>query len=403
MIFYNAGLHFFHFLVWIYSFFDAKSKLFVDGRKNSFQKLLAFNNTLKTDEEVYWFHCASLGEFEQARPLIESIKARQPAHKIAISFFSSSGYEIQKNYPTVDLIFYLPKASKLNAQKVLHWLKPTKIFFIKYEFWINYINTAHRNGIPIYLVSALFNKKQIFFQWYGSLFLSVLKKYSKIFVQDQSSFETLKEYHIESLVSGDTRFDRVLMNKSKAQKKPLIEAFAGNKKIVVLGSSWPKEEELIFSAYEVRLNYKIIIAPHNIARIVNIPPSLKSIQYSEATLENISVYEVLIIDNIGMLSSLYSYAQLAFVGGGFRSALHNILEAAVFGIPVLYGYQTQKHPEAEALQEAGGGLIIHDSQQLEYVLRNLFENEIQFNTMGKKAQTFIEENAGATEKILREI
>ncbi len=403
MILYNIGLRFLHSLFWIAHFVNAKANLFVKGRRQSFIKLDRFNKSRNTKNLLYWFHCASLGEFEQARPLMEAIKIQHPETLIAISFFSPSGYEIQKNYATADLVFYLPMASKANAQKVLYLLQPQKIFFIKYEFWLNYINVAHRLEIPVYLVSALFNPQQLFFKWYGTMFLSVLRKYSKIFVQDKSSFDLLQKYQIKSIISGDTRFDRVLTNKTKVEKNELIESFAGDKKIIVLGSSWQQEERLIFSAYQANLNYKIIIAPHDIKRKIKVPSTLKSISYSQASIKNINGYEVLIIDNIGMLASLYGYAHLAFVGGGYRGSLHNILEAAVFGIPVVYGYQTQKHPEAEALQKAGGGIIIDEQEQLSKILYDLLTNDSERDVVCKNSLNFIIENAGATQKIMAEI
>jgi len=403
MIIYNIGLRFLHFFIWVGSFFNAKAKLFVDGRKETFEKLNTFKNSLGQKESIYWFHCASLGEFEQARPLIEEYKHRHPDIKIAISFFSPSGYEVQKKYALADIVFYLPMASKTNALKVLDVLKPEKIFFIKYEFWLNYINEAYKQRIPVYLVCALFNPQQFFFQWYGKIFLNILPKYAAIFVQDEASVQLLEKYNIKSIACGDTRFDRVLTNKAKAKKNELIESFANGKKIIVLGSSWPTEEELIFSAKEELLNYKIIIAPHDISRNLIIPSHLRSIKYSEASTGNIADAEVLIIDNIGMLASLYSYAYIAFVGGGFRASLHNILEAAVFGIPVIYGNQTIKHPEAEALQEAGGGIIISDLQELKTQLTMLLSNSNKWAEMAENAALFVAKNTGATQKILNEI
>jgi 3-deoxy-D-manno-octulosonic-acid transferase len=403
MLIYNIGLRLLHFLIVVYSAFNAKAKLFVEGRKDSFRKLNEYHQAKQGNEMLYWFHCASLGEFEQARPLIEKIKNTQSETKIAISFFSPSGYEIQKNYALADLVFYLPMATKANADEVLRLLHPNKIFFIKYEFWLHYIMQAHRHNIPVFLVSALFRTNQIFFQWYGKLFYNILDKYAEIFVQDEASFNLLKENNIKSVITGDTRFDRVLANKAKAQKNTIIESFAGNKKIIVLGSSWQPEEELIFNTYDPMLNYKIIIAPHDIKRNIAIPDSITSMRYSMAKEGNIADKEVLIIDNIGMLSTLYNYASLAFVGGGYRGSLHNILEAAVFGIPVLYGPQTQKHPEAEALQAAGGGMIIQNEAHLKTILHDLFTNETLRINMGADAFRYIESNSGATQKIISSI
>jgi 3-deoxy-D-manno-octulosonic-acid transferase len=331
------------------------------------------------------------------------MKEEKPDLKIAISFFSPSGFEIQKNYALADLVFYLPMAIEKNAKEVLHLLKPDKIFFIKYEFWLNYISQAYKENIPVYLVSALFDPSQFFFKWYGKIFYNILDKYSVIFVQDRASHDLLSSYNINSIISGDTRFDRVMTNKIRAKENKLISAFLNNKKLIVLGSSWQTEEDLIMNVYDPNLNYKIVIAPHDIKREIKIPAGILSIKYSEIGEIDISDHEVLIIDNIGMLSTLYRYSSFAFVGGGFRGSLHNILEAAVFGIPVIYGPQTQKHPEAEALEDAGGGFIIHDDKELQKIIYNFITDEVSRASAGSDSYNFIERNCGATYKIISEI
>ena len=403
MLIYNLVLRFFHACIYLYSFINRKANLFVSGRQQSLKKLVLFQQQRNSEHPLYWFHCASLGEFEQARPLIESLKLSQPKLQIAISFFSPSGYEIQHKYAQADVVFYLPMATPRNSQRVIKLLNPNKIFFIKYEFWLNYINAAYNSKIPVYLVSALFNSKQIFFRWYGTLFFNILKKYKKIFVQDESSQLLLKQHGISSIVSGDTRFDRVLANKEKATSNKLIEDFTEGKKLIVLGSSWPKEEEYMLNNYDSTLNYKIIIAPHDIQRNLLLKGSIPFIKYSEANTDNILGKQLLIIDNIGMLSSLYSYANIAFVGGGFRGSLHNILEAAVFGIPVIYGSETQKHPEGEHLEAAGGGIKIEGDIQLRETIKVLLTDESISKKMGYNAEQFIIRNSGATLKILSEI
>ena len=403
MLLYNLSVRFFHFLARAYSNFNLKAKYFIQGREESFSKLQSYHQNKSENEQVYWFHCASLGEFEQARPLMEALKNTGTGCRIALSFFSPSGYQIQKNYDLADLVFYLPMDTRANAEELLRLLEPKKIFFIKYEFWLNYLTAASKKNIPLYLVSALFRPGHIFFKWYGKIFLNILPLYSKIFVQDQASSDLLKKFNVSSTIAGDTRFDRVLENKSKAKKNLLIESFAGTEKIIVLGSSWPEEEELIFKAYDKLLNYKIIIAPHDISRQIAVPPALSSIRYSALNQDNMHGKDVLIIDNIGMLATLYHYASLAFVGGGYRGSLHNILEAAVFGIPVIYGPQTQKHPEAEALQEAGGGIIIQDPEHLKLIIKRFLNDEPHRMKVGIDAGRFIENNSGATQKILSEI
>lgn len=403
MILYNLGIFLLHWGIGIAAIFNKKAALFVNGRKESKRSLKNFSQNIQPNSTLYWFHCASLGEFEQARPLMEAIRVTQPEIKFVVSFFSPSGYEIQKNYALADLVFYLPAATASNAAMVLDYVKPQKVFFIKYEFWIHYIQSAYHRNIPVYLVSALFNPNQIFFKWYGGIYLKLLPLYKCIFVQDEASITLLKKYGIGSELSGDTRFDRVLANKVKARDFDIIQAFISNQKVLVLGSSWHDEERLLFKAVDDNLSFKIIIAPHDITRTINVPSHFSCIRFSEATVENIAQTQVLIIDNIGMLASLYRCAYVALVGGGFRGSLHNILEAAVYGMPVLYGYQTDKHPEAEQLVEAGGGIIFHNETELKTQLQLLFKDESMREKMGKSASRFIENNAGATAKILAKI
>ncbi len=403
MILYNLGIFLLDLGIRLASIFNKKAAKLVNGRKDSMRLLKQFHQTIQPNATIYWFHCASLGEFEQARPLMEAIRATQPEIRFVVSFFSPSGYEIQKNYALADLVFYLPCATASNATLVIDCIKPEKIFFIKYEFWIHFIQTAYRRNIPVYLVSALFNPNQIFFKWYGKIYLNLLPRYKCIFVQDVDSITLLKKHGIASKLSGDTRFDRVLVNKAKAQDFDIIQAFISNQKVLVLGSSWHDEERILFKAVDDNLSFKIVIAPHDITRTINVPSNFSSLRFSEATLENVTQAQVLIIDNIGMLASLYRCANVALVGGGFRASLHNILEAAVYGIPVLYGNQTNKHPEAEQLVAAGGGVIFHNEVELKTQLQLLFQDEFLQKKMGESASRFIENNAGATSKILAEI
>ncbi len=403
MILYNLGIFLLEFGIRLAAIFNKKAALLVNGRKDSMRLLKQFHQTTQPNATIYWFHCASLGEFEQARPLMEAIRATQPEIRFVVSFFSPSGYEIQKNYALADFVFYLPSATASNAMLVIDCIKPEKMFFIKYEFWIHYIQTAYRRNIPVYLVSALFNPNQIFFKWYGKIYLNLLPRYKCIFVQDVDSITLLKKHGIDSKLSGDTRFDRVIANKAKARDFDIIQAFISNQKVLVLGSSWHDEERLLFKALGKNLSFKIVIAPHDITRTINVPDNFSSLRFSEATIENVASAQVLIIDNIGMLASLYRCANVALVGGGFRSSLHNILEAAVYGIPVLYGNQTNKHPEAEQLVAAGGGVIFHNEVELKTQLQLLFHDEFLQKKMGESASRFIENNAGATAKILAEI
>ncbi len=383
----------------IASLWNNKAKLFVDGRKTTWNKLQAFK---PDSNDVYWFHCASLGEFEQARPLIEKLKGLK-ACKVVITFFSPSGYEIRKNYDVADLIIYLPKDSPKNAKRFLNKINPTNIFFIKYEFWPNYLLEAHKRGIPAYLVSGVFRKKQIFFKWYGGYMRNVLKSFDKIFLQNIKSQVLLDQINIKSIVTGDTRFDRVMDNAQNVKSFPLIEQFVNQQPTLVVGSCWQEDETVIFPVLNKIDNLKIIVAPHELgeAHFKSIESNLskKIIRYSQLeSTQNISDYEVLIIDNIGMLMHLYQYAKVAYIGGAFGKGLHNILEPASFGVPVIFGNKYAKFPEAFQFIDEQIGFSINNSNEFEKILNILLKQDIT-----AKVLRFMNTHKGATDKILKEI
>ncbi|MBK9191522.1 MAG: 3-deoxy-D-manno-octulosonic acid transferase [Crocinitomicaceae bacterium] len=351
---------------------------------------------------LYWFHCASLGEFEQGRPLIEALKQKENC-QIAVSFFSPSGYEIRKNYDLADVIFYLPKDSKKNAKKVFDLIKPDAVFFVKYEFWANYIFEAQNRKIPFYSVAAVFRKNQIFFKGYGGFMRSVLKACTTIFVQHESSKKLLNEIGIDSIISGDTRYDRVMKNAEKVQRFEKIDAFVNDKKVFVCGSLWKPDLEVVSDGLKnLGSDWKIILTTHEIdeahlTEAENYFGGKKIVRYSNLTDQN-SEADILLIDNVGMLMHVYGYANLAYVGGAFKTGLHNILEPASFGLPVIFGPNHQKFPEAKLFIENGIGFSVSDSVKFKNVLTDLQKENHQ-----EKVLQFMNSQRGATEKILKRI
>jgi 3-deoxy-D-manno-octulosonic-acid transferase len=387
------------FAVRLISLWSPKAKLFIEGRKESIEKL---NNFKRESGNLYWFHCASLGEFEQARPVIEKLKDIELC-KIVITFFSPSGFEIRKNYELGDLILYLPKDSRKNARLLLNILKPTKIFFIKYEFWPNYLLEADNQKIPTYLVSGVFRKSQLFFKWYGTFMRSVLNTFNQIYVQDEGSYKLLKTINVDSIHSGDTRYDRVMSNSKNVKSFPLVEKFVNNNKVLLLGSTWQEDEDVLFPVLNKLSGYKIIIAPHEITeshlRSIETNLAKKSIRYS--SLENVDRFnhEVLIIDNIGMLMHLYQFANVAYIGGAFGKGLHNILEPASFGVPTIFGPKFNKFPEAFDFIENNIGFTINDSDSFEKSFREI-ESQPKIK---QKVIKYMNAKLGATNKIMEDL
>lgn len=396
---YNLFIFLFSVGIKLASFFNPKAKLFIDGRKNVYKKKLAHKN-------VYWFHCASLGEFEQGRPVIEELKKRKPEIAILLTFFSPSGYEVQKNYALADHVMYLPIDTRSNAKKFLETFKPDAAFFIKYEFWFNYLSELKSKNIPTYLISGIFRKEHYFFKWYGKWFLNKLKTFNYFFLQHQTSLELLKQHGFNNaLVNGDTRFDRVIAISAEAKKLDIVSSFKSNQKLLIAGSTWPEDEKMIFNWLKDNKECKVIIAPHNItfeniSQITQLLDHTK-INYSKFSENQIKVgSRVLIIDNIGMLSSLYRYGDIAYVGGGFGKSVHNILEAAVYGIPVLFGPIHHKFNEANELVRLTGGFVVGGQQTFNATINDLLSNEGKRKIAGGVCRKYVNENAGATEKIM---
>lgn len=404
LLIYRAAIWLYGRLIWLASFFNRKAWLFNRGRKDFFKKTEA----VRTDKKRVWFHCASLGEFEQARPLIESFN--KDSHYILVSFFSPSGYEIRKNYGYADQVCYLPLDSPANARRWFRHFSPELIFFIKYEFWYYYIREAKRKNIPIYLVSAVFRKEQAFFKAYGRMFRKAVSWFNGIFVQDQKSLQLAQSLRQEAVyLSGDTRFDRVLKTRQQLKDFPFIEEFRASSKLLILGSSWEPEEKMAAKLLqESRGAFKLIVAPHDISatRIDSIKElfDARAALYSSIADYDLREMDVLIIDSIGMLSSLYAKADFALVGGGFgKKGLHNILEPAVFGIPVFFGPNTEKFYEAAELVESGGAFQVGSYEEFREMFMQLLNDPLAYKKAGQAAAEFCESRAGATDKILKTI
>jgi len=391
------------------------------GRKNIFERLKteisnSNNSELRTPNfQLIWFHCASLGEFEQGRPLMEKLKLQQPNVKILLTFFSPSGYEIRKNYTGADYIFYLPMDTASNAKKFIEIVKPQKVFFVKYEFWFNYLSELKNRNIPTYLVSGIFREDHHFFKSTGAWFRKQLSAFTHFFLQDDKSIELLNSIgYPNSTLCGDTRFDRVFEVSKNVKQIDLVKQFVGNNKVLILGSSWREDEKIVQSLKLESL--KLIIAPHEIdeKHLSSIEaefiPLLSEgllrregagvcLRYSLANENNIKEAQVLIIDNIGMLSSLYQYGTIAFIGGGFGKGIHNILEAATFGLPVIFGPNFHKFAEAKELIKLGGAFSVMDVSEYEKTM-DLLSDEQVLKTASQISRMYVQGRIGATEKIL---
>lgn len=407
-ILYLLGIRTFQILVLLVSPFNSKAKLWLKGRKKIFKSL---KRTINPSDKIFWIHCASLGEFEQGRPLIEALKREYPQHKILLTFYSPSGYEIRKNYEHADYVYYLPLDTPLNAKHFIDIVKPQAVFFVKYEFWYFFLREIQKQNIPLYLVSGIFRKNQRFFKPQGVMSRKMLKWFTHFFVQNEESKELLQSIHINNVsVTGDTRFDRVYDITQKAKSLPLIEAFAKDALVLIAGSSWKPDEELLLNYFnESSYSFKMIIAPHeihkeNIARIEKtVGGSKTALKFSAANATNIQNADVLMIDSIGLLSSIYKYGHIAYIGGGFGKGIHNILEAATFGLPILFGPNYLKFKEAVDLIEFKGAFSIKKYDELKSILDSFLKDQQKIKESGKISSQYVEKNRGATKHILKAI
>ena len=401
---YNIVIYIYLIGVAIASCFNKKVKKMWAGER---QAIKVLRGKVDPNARYIWFHAASLGEFEQGRPLMEHLRKTHPEYKILLTFFSPSGYEVRKNYEGADIICYLPLDTIRNARRFLRAIKPVMAFFIKYEFWYNYLHILQHRGVPTYSVSSIFRPDQIFFQWYGKGYGRVLKCFTHFFVQNIESKNLLAKLDIHDVeVVGDTRFDRVLQIKEASKQLPIVEKFTENtSKVFIAGSSWLPDEEIFLKYFNLHKDWKLIVAPHvigedHLAQIFELLKGRRVVRYTEATEENVKDAEVLIIDCFGLLSSIYHYGTISYVGGGFGVGIHNVLEAAVWDIPVIFGPNNKRFQEAQGLIMAGGGFEINDYQSFRDLMMRFETDEMFLQTSKKHAGEFVKGRAGATEKIM---
>ena len=404
---YNLIIQIASFLLKIVAVFSPKIKLFVEGRKSVFEIL---ESKINATDKTIWFHAASLGEYEQGLPVIERIKEKFPNHKIVLTFFSPSGYEVRKNNLVADVTVYLPLDTKKNALQFLSIVRPEMVFFIKYEYWPNYLTELRKLGIPTYLISGIFRKNQLFFKWYGGFYRTALNTFTYFFVQNESSKKLLLELGKTNVaVSGDTRFDRVASILEKDNSLDFIETFKNDTLTIVAGSSWPKDENLLVDYInQTSEKIKFIIAPHNIKeeQIQELKNSISKrvVLFSEKSNKNLADFDVFIIDTIGILTKIYSYADIAYVGGGFGNpGVHNILEPATFGVPIVIGPNFSHFAEATALVNREGCISISNKKELMDAFSNLIANDNIRHEKGHICNTFVQMNKGATDIIMKKI
>lgn len=405
--FYQIGILLYGFAVRISSLFNSKARLFIKGRKG-WKKNLA--SSININDKYIWFHCASLGEFEQGRPVIEEIKMRFPEYKILLTFYSPSGYEIRKNYDRADIISYLPFDTKRNARDLIKIVNPEMVFFVKYEYWYYYLSELKKQQIPIYVISAIFRENQYFFKnnLTGSWYRKMLFMITYFFVQNEHSKELLQSIGISNCtVSGDTRFDRVAAIAAGTKKIEVVEKFKSDSPLIIAGSTWKPDEELLAAFINQTENVKMIVAPHEVtaANVNKLEQLLKKpfIRFSKAQNKDLSKYQVLIIDSVGLLSSLYQYGEIAYIGGGFGVGIHNILEAATFGLPVIFGPEYKKFKEAVDLESLGGAFPIHNYSELNSVLTKLLEHDKTRQQSSKICQNYVQKNTGSTFIIIKKV
>jgi 3-deoxy-D-manno-octulosonic-acid transferase len=404
-VIYDASIFLYHLLIRILVPFNKKAKLYIQGRENWLAGLQA---SIDKDSRYIWFHCASLGEFEQGRPVMEAIRRMYPQYKLILSFFSPSGYEIRKNYPLADVVCYLPADTSRNATLFIDTIHPEKVFFIKYEFWYHFLRTLAEKKIPVYLVSGIFRKSQRFFSkmpW-GAWFRQIPGYFTHIFLQDEGSAELLSEIGTRNLtISGDTRFDRVASIAKSSQLFPVVDKFMDGKPLVIAGSTWEPDEDLLVPFINKQTGLKFIIVPHEIS-----PPHLNrltrmlkkpAVLFSQLNEADIHLSDVIIVDSIGLLSGLYRYGTFAYIGGGFGAGIHNILEAATFGLPVFFGPRYGKFREACQLIDLGGAFSVTSAEAFENALLRLMDNSEELEKTSRISSDFIKNNQGSTDIILQ--
>lgn len=416
---YNIVIYFVLWGIAIASLFNEKVRKMWRGEREAFKIL---KQKVDPNAKYIWFHAASLGEFEQGRPLMERIRKDYPQYKILLTFYSPSGYEVRKNYEGADIICYMPVDTRLNAIRFLRLVRPVMAFFIKYEFWSNFLHILKHRNIPTYSVSSIFREDQVFFKWYGRSYAGVLKCFTRFFVQNEESKRLLEGIGITAVdVVGDTRFDRVLQIKEAAKQLPICEAFrtgvASSQsadvphhdfKVFVAGSSWPPDENIFIPFFNEHKDWRLLIAPHVIAEehlklILSLIKGKKVVRYTQTTPEEAAEADVLIIDCFGLLSSMYNYGDVAYIGGGFGVGIHNTLEAAVWNMPVIFGPNNKKFQEAQGLLKSDGGFEINTYEDFSGLMSSLMNDEVFLKQAGDKAGAFVAHLAGATDKVLASV
>ena len=416
---YNIVIYFVLWGIAVASLFNEKVRKMWRGEREAFKIL---KQKVDPNAKYIWFHAASLGEFEQGRPLMEQIRKDYPQYKILLTFYSPSGYEVRKNYEGADIICYMPVDTRLNAIRFLRLVRPVMAFFIKYEFWSNFLHILKYRNIPTYSVSSIFREDQVFFKWYGRSYAGVLKCFTRFFVQNEESKRLLESIGITAVdVVGDTRFDRVLQIKEAAKHLPICEAFrtgvASSQsvdvphhdfKVFVAGSSWPPDENIFIPFFNEHKDWRLLIAPHVIAEehlklILSLIKGKKVVRYTQTTPEEAAEADVLIIDCFGLLSSMYNYGDVAYIGGGFGVGIHNTLEAAVWNMPVIFGPNNKKFQEAQGLLKSGGGFEINTYEDFSGLMGSLMNDETFLKQAGDKAGAFVAHLAGATDKVLASV
>ena len=425
---YNIVIYFVLWGIAIASLFNEKVRKMWRGEREAFKIL---KQKVDPSAKYVWFHAASLGEFEQGRPLMERIRKEYPQYKILLTFYSPSGYEVRKNYEGADIICYMPVDTRLNAIRFLRLVRPVMAFFIKYEFWSNFLHILKHRNIPTYSVSSIFREDQVFFKWYGRSYANVLKCFTRFFVQNEESKRLLEGIGITDVdVVGDTRFDRVLQIKEAAKHLPICEAFRKGVavsssssalssfdsekesrpdfKVFVAGSSWPPDEEIFIRFFNEHKDWRLLIAPHVIAEehlklILSLLKNKKVVRYTQTNPEEAAKADVLIIDCFGLLSSMYNYGDIAYIGGGFGVGIHNTLEAAVWNMPVIFGSNNKKFQEAQGLLKSGGGFEITNYESFEGLMNSMINNPAFLKQAGDKAGAFVASLSGATGKVLAKV
>ena len=408
---YNLIIYLYQLGVIIASLFNEKVRKMWRGEREAISIL---KEKIDPNAKYVWFHAASLGEFEQGRPLMEQLRSEHPEYKILLTFFSPSGYEVRKNYEGADIICYLPLDTITNARRFLRTIRPMMAFFIKYEFWYNYLHILRHRGVPVYSVSSIFRPGQVFFRWYGRQYARVLKCFTRFYVQNEVSRELLATIGIKDVtVVGDTRFDRVLQIKKAAKQLPVVEQFKGSAKCFVAGSSWQPDEDIFIPFFNEHKDWKVIIAPHVIGEdhLQQIEKKLegrKVVRYtqianSQEQIANSQDADVLIIDCFGLLSSIYGYADVTYVGGGFGVGIHNTLEAAVWDVPVIFGPNNQRFQEAQGLKACGGGQEITCADDFYRVMQRFIDDSATITEAGRQSGQFVAQMTGATQKILSDV